>query len=281
MWLLRIIPALFGVGAVITACVLARLLGGGRTAQIFTGLCAGLSPLLLAMAGLLETTSLEPFFWTLMTYAVLRSTLRGEPKWLIVAGVVTGIALQGKYTITFLAVALVGGLAIAGPRSVFRLREFWIGVAAAGAIATPNVVWQAVQGWPMLQVLQNDAVDKNVVLAPTAWLVQQVIIYGPLMAPVWLAGIIALNGWRRTRFVGIAVLFIYVALLALHARDYYLAGLYPVLFAAGGVALERVLRITAIRYSYATLLVATSVVIAPIALPLLDEKNVHCVSFER
>ena len=70
LWLLRIIPALFQVAAVVTACALARLLGGGRTAQVFTGLCAGLSPLLLAMAGLLETTSLEPFFWTFVAYAV-------------------------------------------------------------------------------------------------------------------------------------------------------------------------------------------------------------------
>ena len=73
--------------------------------------------------------------------------------------------------------------------------------------------------------------------------------------------------------MGVAVLVIYGAFFALHARDYYLAGLYPVLFAAGGVALERVLRITAVRYTYATLLVATSVVVAPIALPLLDEKT--------
>jgi hypothetical protein len=102
---------------------------------------------------------------------------------------------------------------------------------------------------------------------------QQIVVYSPLMAPVWVAGIIALTGWRRTRFVGIAVLLIYGTFFALHARDYYLAGLYPVLFAAGGVALERVLRVTAVRYTYATLLVAASVMVAPIALPLLDEKT--------
>jgi hypothetical protein len=93
------------------------------------------------------------------------------------------------------------------------------------------------------------------------------------MAPVWLAGIAALCAWRRVRFIGIASLLVYTAFFFLHARDYYLAGLYPVLFAAGGVALERVRRITAVRYTYATLLVAASVVVAPIALPLLDEKT--------
>ena len=273
LWLLRVIPALFQVAAVVCACALTRLLGGGRTAQVFTGLCAGLSPLLLAMAGLLETTSLEPFFWTFVVYAMLRAALRDQPNWLVAAGVAAGIALEGKYTIVFLLGALLAGVALAGPRSIFTRAQFWLGAAAAATIILPNAVWQSAHGWPMWEVLRNDAIDKNVVLEPVAWMVQQVVIYSPLMAPVWLAGIAALCIWRRTRFVGVAVLWIYATFFALHARDYYLAGLYPVLFAAGGVALERVLRIAAVRYTYATLLVATSVVVAPIALPLLDEKT--------
>jgi hypothetical protein len=273
LWLLRLIPALFQVGAVVTACAIARLLGGGRTAQVFTGLCAGLSPLLLAIAGLLETTSLEPFFWTFVSYAMLRATLRDEPRWFIVAGVATGIALESKYTIAFLVLALFPGLALAGPRRALTRRELWLGAVAAFAIIAPNLVWQTAQGWPMWEVLHHDAAGKNVVLEPAPWMVQQLVIYSPLMAPVWLAGIIALNLWRRTRFLGIAILIVYAAFFALHARDYYLAGLYPLLFAAGGVALERVLRVTAVRYTYATLLVAASVMVAPIALPLLDEKT--------
>jgi hypothetical protein len=273
LWLLRSIPALFQVGSVVSACALARLLGGGRTAQVFTGLCAGLSPLLLAMTGLLETTALEPFFWTFVTYALLRAALRGSPNWLIGAGVGAGIALEAKYTIAFLLAALVAGLLLAGPRGLFARAQFWIGAAAATAIISPNLAWQAAHGWPMWEVLHNDAALKNVVLEPGAWMFQQLVIYSPLMAPVWLAGIVALGAWPRTRFVGVAVVLTYLAFFALHARDYYLAGLYPVLFAAGGVALERVLRISAVRYTYATLLVATSVIVAPIALPLLDEKT--------
>jgi len=273
LWLLRIIPALFQVGAVVGACAIARLLGGGRTAQVFTGLCAGLSPLLLALAGLLETTALEPFFWTAVVYGLLRAVLRDEPRWLIGAGVASGAALETKYTIVFLLAGLIAGLALSGPRKIFARAEFWTGAAAATAIIVPNAVWQDAHGWPMWEVLRNDALDKNVVLDPGSWMLQQFVIYSPLMAPVWLAGIVALNVWKRTRFLGLAVLSIYAAFFLLHARDYYLAGLYPVLFAAGGTALERVLRVTAVRYTYATLLVATSVFVAPVALPLLDEKT--------
>ena len=203
----------------------------------------------------------------------LRATLRDERNWFISAGWAAGIALQAKYTIAFLLAGLVLGLIVAGPRSVFGRKRFWLGAALATLVSVPNLAWQTAHGWPFWEVLHNDAIDKNVVLDPGAWMLQQVVIYGPPMAPVWIAGVVALGRWKRTRFVGIGIVSIYLLFFTLHARDYYLAGLYPVLFAAGGVALERVLRISAVRYTYATLLVATSVLVAPIALPLLDEKT--------
>jgi hypothetical protein len=271
LWLLRLIPALFHVGAVLAACALARLLGGGRTAQVFAGLCAGLSPLILAMSGLLETTALEPFFWTVVTYAFVRAVVRQEPHWFIVAGIAGGIALETKYTIAFWLVALVVTYAFAGPPRPFAHRAFWIGVACTLTIAAPNVAWQAVHGWPFLELLHNDASQKNIALDPLSWIVQQLVIYSPVMAPVWLAGIVAFIAWPRTRFVGIAILTLYGAFLQLQAKDYYLAGLYPTLFAAGGVALERILRPAPVRYAYAGLMCVSTILVAPLALPLLDE----------
>ena len=49
LWLLRIVPALFHVGAVLAACAIVRLLGGGRGAQIVAGLATGTAPLLLGV----------------------------------------------------------------------------------------------------------------------------------------------------------------------------------------------------------------------------------------
>jgi phage shock protein PspC (stress-responsive transcriptional regulator) len=273
LWLLRLIPALFQVGAVLVACALTRLLGGGRTAQVFTGLCVGLSPLILAMSGLLETTALEPFFWTVVSYGILRAVLRDEPRWLIVAGVAGGIGLEDKYTIAFWLIALAVGLALAGPRAALRRRDFWFGAAAALVAILPNLIWQTAHRWPFVHVLLNDAAQKNVALDPLSWMVQQVVIYGPPMAPVWIAGLAALVARPQTRFAGLAALGVFAAMLALHAKDYYLAGLYPTLFAAGGVSLERLLRAAPLRYAYATVMLATAVIVAPIALPLLDEQT--------
>jgi hypothetical protein len=271
LWLLRIGPLLFHCGAVLAACAVARLLGGGRDAQILAGLAVGSSPLLLGVSATLTTTALEPLTWTVVAYAALRAVLRAEPRWWIVAGLVAGLSLEAKYTLAFLLAALAAGLALAGPRTVFARREFWLGAIAASALAMPSLVWQTLHGWPFLELLRAGANGKNIVLPPAAWLVAQVLIVSPLFAPLWLAGIVQLVLRPRLRFLGVAVLLLFAAFIALHAKDYYLAGIYPLLFAAGGVALERAVPTAAIRNAYAVLAGVGTLAFAPLALPLLPE----------
>jgi 4-amino-4-deoxy-L-arabinose transferase-like glycosyltransferase len=271
LWLLRIGPALFHCGAVLAACAVARLLGGGRGAQVLAGLAAGTSPLLLGVTATLNTTALEPLTWTAIAYAALRAVLRNEPRWWVGAGIAAGVSLENKYGLAFLLVALVAGLAVAGPRTTFGRREFWLGAALACALAAPSLIWQTLHGWPFLELLHAGANGKNVVVPPAAWLAGQVLIVSPPFAPLWIAGILLLTLQARVRFLGLGVLFVFAAFIALHAKDYYLAGVYPLLFAAGGVALERGARNAALRTTYALTATAATLVFAPLALPLLPE----------
>ena len=69
----------------------------------------------------------------------------------------------------------------------------------------------------------------------------QVLTIGPLNALLWIAGVIALlraKSISRARWLGVTYLVFYAIMYALHAKDYYLAGIYPVLFAAGAIAWE-------------------------------------------
>ena len=161
LWMLRILPALFHVGAVLAACAIVRLLGGGRGAQIVTGLATGTAPLLLGVTATLGTTAIEPLSWTLVAYAALRAVRNGETGWWIAAGTVAGISLETKYTIAFFLVALVAGLLVAGPRATFARQLFWAGTAVTIALAAPSLLWQAANGWPMLDVLRAGAGGKT------------------------------------------------------------------------------------------------------------------------
>ena len=101
----------------------------------------------------------------------------------------------------------------------------------------------------------------------------------PILLPLWLGGLAALAFGSLKRYRALAVTFavFFVLMLVLKAKSYYLAPAYPMLLAAGGVALEG--RLGSWRWSagrgwpkaaVATLLVLAGALLAPLALPLLS-----------
>jgi hypothetical protein len=79
-----------------------------------------------------------------------------------------------------------------------------------------------------------------VVLGPWAFIGQQIQILHPLLFPIWFAGLCSLLFGRqaRLRVLGLLYLAMLAMMMGLHAKDYYLAAIYPMLFAAGAVAVE-------------------------------------------
>ena len=117
----------------------------------------------------------------------------------------------------------------------------WFAAAAGltALLALPNLLWQAVHDFPMLELLRHGQEGKNVVLGPGEWVVQQIVLTNPVLAPLWVAGLVFTLLDRTLRFLGIASLLVMAMLIALHGKDYYGVGIYPALFAAGAVAVER------------------------------------------
>jgi len=59
----------------------------------------------------------------------------------------------------------------------------------------------------------------------------------PLTLFLWVSGLVWLlcaPGGKRFRFIGITYLVFLAMVILLHSKDYYVAPIYPVLFAAGG-----------------------------------------------
>ena len=104
-------------------------------------------------------------------------------------------------------------------------------------------------------------------------MLNQIVVMNPLLAPLWIAGLVAPFVWRdlaRVRFLPIAYVVVTVLIVAGHGKDYYVAAAYPALFALGGVALERAVRSAAARVAYLGAAVALSALIAPVAMPILS-----------
>jgi len=82
---------------------------------------------------------------------------------------------------------------------------------------------------------------------------------------------------RDRRWIGITFVVFFVLMMAMHAKDYYVAPIYPVLFAAGGIAWE--LRFSHRRWVladrafgfpvYETTLIVCAIFLLPLSLPLM------------
>jgi hypothetical protein len=110
-------------------------------------------------------------------------------------------------------------------------------------------------------------------LHPLDFIEQQLLVNGPALF-VWLAGFISLLfsfRLRRFRFMAIAYILIFLFLLQMNGKIYYLFGAYPMLFAAGGFAFERILNRKAyiLRTAAVLLFVVPNILLLPLVLPIL------------
>lgn len=248
------------------AALLARRLGGGKFAEALAGLCVATSPLLLGLGHLMTMNALEPLLWLGCGAVVVRLFDGGHPRWWLAAGALAGLGMLNKHSMAFFALCLLAGVALGAPR-LLRTRWLAAGALLALAIVAPHVWWQWQHGFPMLELLRNGRLHKNAPFEPAHFLLQQFTDLGPVHALVWLPGAVWLLRHRRP--VGLACVFLIALLFVLQAKAYYAAPVYPILLAAGAVALERV----RFRLVLPALAVGQGVLLAPLALPLLDEAS--------
>lgn len=275
VWLLRLPAVIAAVLLVPLTVALAQLLGANTRAAWLAAVAAASSPLLIAMTAALSTSTFEPLDFTAIAYLIVRAAVRNEPKALWWAGVVGGLAFETKYGVLMWVAGLAVGIAFAGPRSVLRSRDAWIGAAIAALIALPNVAWQATHGLPFLELVRNDNAG-NLTGSPAAFTVDQVFSGNLLLAPLWIAGIVApftLSRLKTARFLSIAFLVTAALVIATHGKNYYLAGPYPVMYAAGAAACTTLPRVLIAIWS--VLAAANSALALPLVLPVASPEGLQ------
>lgn len=273
---LRVPSALAAAGVVLLTGLLARELGGGRRAQTIAAACAAVSSVVLIVGHLLSTTTFDLLIWTAITWLVVRALRTGDGRLWLVAGVVLGLGLLNKPLPAFLAAGLLGGVLIAGPRRLLRSRWVWAGAALAAVLWAPWLIWQASNGWPQLEVSSAIAEGGSISSEPRwAFLPFQLLLVSPLLAAVWIAGLVRLlrdPDLREYRFLAWTWALLAAAFLVTAGKPYYLAGLFPALLAAGSLTVDGWLERGRQRLRRAALVgavVASGAVAATLGLPLL------------
>lgn len=286
---IRFFPALASAITMMLVGLTTTELGGRRFAVILACLCALVAPILLTVGNILTMVAFEPVFWTGCAYFLILAITRDDPRFFVGFGVLAGLGLETKHTMLFFGLAIAVGLIVTPARKFLRTKWFWIGGAISIALFLPNVIWEQRHGWATVELLRNvQAMHKNISLSPIQFLLQQILILLPVTAPVWIAGVVWLlyaKAGQPFRFLGIAFVVVIALMILLKGKVYYPAPIYPVILAAGAVALERLLATrTWVRVGYAAIVALGGAVFAPFSLPVLPiEKFIayeHLLHFE-
>jgi hypothetical protein len=294
----RVLPGLAMVALVVATATMSRILGAGRAGQLLAALAAATCGEYLGAMHELTTTTPDFVFWTVTIVLVMRLLTSGDPRWWLAIGGCAGLGLEAKWNIAFLAAALGAGFVIAAmgrgdlaidARRLLRSRYLLLGCLLAAALAAPDIIWQAANGWPAMDVfraLQGDAWKNRATYWPA-----QIFFTGPVLAPIWIGGLIwSLRNRAARRFLPIAVACAITILLqfVLGGKPYYPGAAYTFLLAAGTVPLERRLaarRRKARRFTPAVALgaamLAGGAIGAQIALPVLPATALHTVPLQK
>jgi 4-amino-4-deoxy-L-arabinose transferase-like glycosyltransferase len=276
LWALRLLPALAGAATVFLAGLLARELGGRRWAMFLAALAALAAPIGLALSHIFTMNAFDPLLWTALAFVVVRIAKGGSERLWLAAGALAGISLLNKYGIAFWLAAFALGICLTPMRRSFRQRWFWYGCALAAIIAFPNVIWQWRHQFPFLQLMHNvRRSGRDIALPPLAYLRAQAEMLGFVAAILVPAGLLYFFSKRGKPFgaLGWAYLAFLALMMVLRGKMYYLAPVYPMMFAAGAVWIESITGrgvLQGVRPLLAITILAVGVVVAPTMLPVLS-----------
>ena len=238
-------PALAGALRIILTAAFARELGAGRFGTILSAALAATPGVWWVIDHQFAMNGLEPLFWGGLAYVILRLINTANPKLWLAFGAVAGVGLLNKYSIVIFAAALLAGLLLTRQRRILFTPWLLLGGAIALLIFLPNLIWNIQNHWPFLELMRNiRATGKDVILSPGMYLLQQVLMLNPVSFPFWFGGLLFYffsRDAKNYRNFGWTFVITILIFMITHGKDYYSAPAYVMLFAAGGVAAERLI----------------------------------------
>ena len=131
-------------------------------------------------------------------YFAILAVKRNDPRYWLWFGVVAGLGLNNKYSITVFGLGIVIGLALSDQRRILWNKWLWLGGLAAFLMFLPNLIWSVEHHWPFVELMRNiRAEGRDVQLSGWQFFSQQTLLIGTLSAPIWMTGVVAL--WSVSR----------------------------------------------------------------------------------
>jgi hypothetical protein len=270
---LHLFPALAGAALVFLTGWMARQLGASRFGQALAALATLIAPQFLGINSLLTMDSFDILFWGLAIYVLILIFKHDRPKAWSWFGLIVGIGLTNKVSLLYFSLAVVIGLALTPHRKYFRSPWLYLGGTIALAFLLPYVIWNAANGWPTIEFFAAYG-NKVYQASPLEFIVQQILIMHPFTLPLWGMGLVYLFSKRGETYrpLGWSYVVLLLIFMLQHAKNYFLAPMYPVLFAAGAVFFEQIVQAPQrfwLKPAYVGLLVIGGILTAPASIAVL------------
>ncbi len=265
-------PSFFGALTLIISCRMVTELGGGLYAVLTAGLCIMFTAF-LRFHFLFQANFLDIFWWSLSAYFIIRFINSNHRKYLYLLGIAFGCGWLAKNSILIFITGFAVSLLLTKYRSLYLDKHLYGAAVVAFLIALPNLLWQYHHNWPLVHHMNELRETQLRFINPTDFLMGQLLMFFSAFF-VWIMGLIWLftrtgKGYRSLAWIYLTVI---TVLILTSGKNYYAAGAYPMLFAAGAVALQQwtTNRLTWTRWAVVIIILFLTWLILPMALPLWE-----------
>jgi hypothetical protein len=275
IYAVRIIPAITSGIMIILIARISKELGGSRYAELLSATGFTVAGFALRTFSLFMPVFLDVFFWTVCIYYLIKYINTENDRYLILFGIAAGFSLLNKYLVGILFAGILIIIPFTRFRNVFRKKNFWIGLMCGLLIFLPNLLWQIIRGFPVIDHMSELNRTQLVHVDRVGFLLEQLMM-GGIASILWVAGILFILISKKAtqfRFLGFLVLFVILSLMLLRGKSYYTIGVFPFLLAAGAVYFDFGLKSKWTRWFIPLLLVALTLPMLPLGLPIYKSEG--------
>lgn len=268
---MRMFSGLAAATLVYLAGWMAKLMGGNRFAQVLACLSMFFSLAWMRSGMFLMPVVFDTLLWTLCLFFVLNYLVTDDRKQITWFGLTCGILMLNKYSLPFLLLPLLAAALFSPQRKIFTYKETYLGLGLGLLAWAPNLTWQMLNDFPVITHMRMLSENQLVNVSAKDFLMDQLMMNFSV-TPVWIAGLVFLflkkeKGHLRILAWGYAGML--ALLLILQGKSYYTLGYYPLLYSAGSVLWERILKPAWARVLLCCFIIGLSLMFLPAAVPVM------------
>jgi hypothetical protein len=275
LFAVRLLPALLSGVLVILTAAIAKELGGSSYSRILAGIGVVISGFVLRTFSLYMPVHIDVLFWTIIIYIVIRYINTSSDKLLIWFGLIAGLSFLNKYLIGILFFCLLIVIVFTSYRKIFQNKYFWLGIVCGIIVFLPNLIWQIVNGLPVINHMSELERTQLSHVDRFSFLSDQLIMpsWASVLTVAGLMYLLINKGAIKYRFLGFVTILVIAVLFILKGKGYYTIGVFPFLIAAGAVSYDQWLKKRWMKIVFPLTLVLLTLPILPLGLPVFKSQG--------